>query len=271
MAIDIKSIAIIGCGWLGLPLAQMLIKEGYSVKGSTRSVDKKKMLSERGIDAFVLDIYDEANQDYMDLGDVDVAVINIPPGRRVQNVETSYPSGISRLLMTCSGIRDVYVIFVSSTGVYPNSNALATESSIQDPVKASGRALVRAEKQVQRLCTRHVILRMAGLVGPRREPGRWFTGKPDLPGGDTPVNMVHQLDCINIIKLMINQQPRVAIYNVVAPHHPTKRDFYDAQSQKIGVDPPVFREGILPHKIVDHRKLVLDYSYEYNYPDPLYF
>lgn len=29
------TVSILGCGWLGLPLAEQLLAEGYSVKGST--------------------------------------------------------------------------------------------------------------------------------------------------------------------------------------------------------------------------------------------
>ena len=37
-------IAIIGCGWLGLPLAKKLIKENFIVKGSTTSKEKISVL-----------------------------------------------------------------------------------------------------------------------------------------------------------------------------------------------------------------------------------
>ena len=39
-----ETITILGCGWLGLPLAQTLVKEGYSVKGSTTTEDKLEVL-----------------------------------------------------------------------------------------------------------------------------------------------------------------------------------------------------------------------------------
>ena len=35
-----NKIALIGCGWLGLPLAKSLLKKGYQVAGSTTSVEK---------------------------------------------------------------------------------------------------------------------------------------------------------------------------------------------------------------------------------------
>ena len=35
-------IGIIGCGWLGLPLAKLFLKNGFLVKGSTTSKEKIK-------------------------------------------------------------------------------------------------------------------------------------------------------------------------------------------------------------------------------------
>ena len=43
-----KQISILGCGWLGFPLAQALLKAGFSTKGSTTSIDKKEMLEKAG-------------------------------------------------------------------------------------------------------------------------------------------------------------------------------------------------------------------------------
>mgnify|MGYP003615968040 CR=1 FL=1 len=37
-------ISILGCGWLGFPLAQKLIETGYEVKGSTTSESKLEAL-----------------------------------------------------------------------------------------------------------------------------------------------------------------------------------------------------------------------------------
>src|SRR5574343_621841 len=39
-----EKIAILGCGWLGLPLAKSLLSKGYEVKGSTTSESKLVIL-----------------------------------------------------------------------------------------------------------------------------------------------------------------------------------------------------------------------------------
>lgn len=44
-----KPISILGCGWLGLPLAKSLLEKGFSVKGSTTSIKKIALLEKFGI------------------------------------------------------------------------------------------------------------------------------------------------------------------------------------------------------------------------------
>ncbi len=49
-------ISILGCGWLGVPLAESLIKKGFSIKGSTTSEEKIEILTKKGIEAFLISI-----------------------------------------------------------------------------------------------------------------------------------------------------------------------------------------------------------------------
>ena len=46
-----RKIAVLGCGWLGFPLAISLIKNGHIITGTTTSVSKIPTLSEKGINA----------------------------------------------------------------------------------------------------------------------------------------------------------------------------------------------------------------------------
>ena len=55
-----KKIAILGCGWLGLPLATSLLSKGYEVKGSTTSESKLDVLKNAGISPFQIQL--EAHQ-----------------------------------------------------------------------------------------------------------------------------------------------------------------------------------------------------------------
>lgn len=47
-------ISILGCGWLGLPLAEALISNDFSVKGSTTSSSKLGDLENLGVLPFLI-------------------------------------------------------------------------------------------------------------------------------------------------------------------------------------------------------------------------
>ena len=49
-----SNIGILGCGWLGLPLASTMVKNKYSVHGSTTSQDKIEALKEKGITPYLI-------------------------------------------------------------------------------------------------------------------------------------------------------------------------------------------------------------------------
>ena len=51
-----KNVSILGCGWLGKPMAVSLLREGFSVKGSTTSEIKIQELEALEIDAYLIDI-----------------------------------------------------------------------------------------------------------------------------------------------------------------------------------------------------------------------
>ena len=42
-------LGILGCGWLGFPLAKVLIKKDYDVKGTSTSIEKVKKLEILGV------------------------------------------------------------------------------------------------------------------------------------------------------------------------------------------------------------------------------
>ena len=72
-------ISIIGCGWLGLPLARELVRNGHIVNGSTTREEKIAVLQAAQILPFILDLrndkpFDEVN---LPLLQSDIIVINI--------------------------------------------------------------------------------------------------------------------------------------------------------------------------------------------------
>lgn len=257
-------IGLLGCGWLGFPLARAFVALGYKVHGSTTSNDKLQLLSKAGVEPFLIKLTEE--QIHGDISafmkDIDVLIVNVPPGLR--NPKSGSYVRKMELLADCvrkqSEIKAV--LFVSSTSVYGELSGEVTESSIPSPVTESGKQLLLAEQLFgtnPELQT--TILRFAGLIGPDRHPVLQLSGKRELKNGDHPVNLIHLDDCIEIIIQIVTEGLWDEIFNGVFPEHPTKREYYTLEAKKRGIKPPEYRKEnggnqgkivkskIFPHKI----------------------
>ena len=162
------------------------------------------------------------------------------------------------------------VIFISSTSVYGESGGLARETDIVFPEKASGKALVDAENQFR--LNRHfetTIIRFGGLIGADRNPARFLVRKKTAVDGNKPVNLIHQVDCIQIIMEIIRQNAWGETFNACCPEHPTRKDFYQKASEVSGISAPEFVDGEERFKIVDSSKLMRYLDYEFKYPSPV--
>ena len=243
-----KNVSILGCGWLGKPLAVSLIKKGFSVKGSTTTISKIDELSSLGIQPFLIDIGIE-NQ-IEDFLNSDILIIAIT-SKEVSDFE--------RLIVRIQKSQVKKVIFISTTSVYPSLNKVMTETS---------ETIDTPHKQIEDLLRKNInfkttIIRFAGLFGYDRQPANWFVNK-EIPQPNGFVNMIHQDDCIAIIQKIIEKDGFGEVFNACSNHHPTRREFYTAAKKNKGLESPVFKENeALKWKIISSEKVqkVLNYSF----------
>ncbi len=252
------SISVLGCGWLGFPLAKHLVSNGFAVKGSVRSKEKIESLEAISVTPFVLDIDGEIiEQSWDSFLDSDILIIAIPSKN-----QTGFISLIS--ILESSPIK--HVIFVSSTSVYSDNNAVVTE----DVAASESSVLFQIEylfSQSSAFTT--TVIRFSGLVGYQRNPGRFFqkSGR-SISNPDAPVNMIHQDDCVELITQIIKQEKWDEVFNACADSHPSKREFYTKATQRIGVKTPEFIESATQtFKIISNEKIKKSLDYEFIYPD----
>ena len=274
MKIDYR-ISVLGCGWLGLPLAKRLIERGHIVKGSTTSAKKIGVLHKNKIDPFLIEVQKKIKgtnlQHFFNSG---ILIINIPPGRKRRDVARSHPRQIAAIIEKALQHGTKRILYVSSTSVYGNVNRVVTESDDPRPETPSGTALVAAEEMLMRQEDLEVtIVRFGGLVGEDRPAGRFLAGKTDVKNGDAPVNMTHQVDCIEVISQIISQEKWGHIFNVCADEHPTRKAFYTAQAKKQGFEPPIFSksEALVAYKEVSNYKVKQALNYAFIKPNPMDF
>jgi nucleoside-diphosphate-sugar epimerase len=259
-----ETISILGCGWYGFSLATALIDKGFIVKGSTTSADKLQKLADANVKPYLVS-FSADNETYDPLFFVcDVLWIAIPPKIRTDNGE-DYLGKIKRIINAIKLNSAKQVVFISSTGVYGDSNAEINELSEPLPDSASGKALLQAETLLkQQTEFKTTIIRLAGLIGPGRDPGRFLTGKKTVPNGNAPVNLIHLTDCTGISCAILDKQAFGYTYNACSPSHPARNDFYTKAATRLGLEVPEFIAEQKNWKIVSsvNAEKILGYKYE---------
>jgi len=246
-----NDISVLGCGWYGLALATRLVEKGYSVKGSTTTPAKIKSLHESGILPFLVN-FDESAESYdPKFFDCSVLIISIPPKRNTAEQHTFY-SKIQRIAAAATTYRVPHIIFISSTSVYGDHDGEVTETTPTSPDTPSGKAIVSAEELlIKSESFTTAVVRFGGLIGPHRDPARFFAGKRDIPNGRAPVNLIHLSDCIGITLKIIELKAYGVIYNACSPEHPSRAIFYTQAAVRSGLEKPVFIDELQGYKTVN--------------------
>ncbi len=267
-----KTASILGCGWLGLPLAQALIKRGYAVKGSTTHEKKLSTLQAQQIKPYLIQFSPQINANHSpDFFNNEILIVNVPPGRRRENVEAYHTEQINSLLEVLKKATVQKLVFISSTSVYPDVNRVVTETEAGMPESDSGKALLKAEEML--LAAKNIkttVIRFCGLFGYDRNPGRFFAGKTLDESGKAPVNFIHQDDCIQIISTILEKDKWNTVYNACADCHPDKKIFYTKAAEKSGLPIPEYL-GNKPenYKEISSEKLKKELNYQFIFPDPM--
>ena len=259
-------ISILGCGWLGLPLAKSLLQNGFSIKGSTTSLEKISLLESEAITPFLVRLEEQqisaSVADF--LADSQILIINIPPKLRGGSTE-NFVAKITTLLPFIENSTVEKVLFVSSTSVYGEDNEFVTEASVLNPDTEGGRQLAIVENVLQKNSRfQTTILRFGGLISDERNPVRFLSGRENIENPDAPINLIHQDDCIGIIEKIIALNSWDETYNAVAPFHPTRQEYYTQKATELNLALPKFAalntivgKTILNNKVIE----VLDYSF----------
>lgn len=261
-----NQISILGCGWLGLPLAKSLLEKGFSVNGSTTSSDKISTQESNGIQAFQIELSEIEIKGEIDsfLKNSEILIIDIPPKLRGVSSE-NFVKKIQNLIPFIEKVKIEKVIFISSTSVYADDNALVTETTKPNPDTESGKQLLATEILLQsNVNFKTTVVRFGGLIGEDRHPIHFLAGRKNIENPEAPINLIHQKDCIGIIKAVIDQNCFGETFNAVAPFHPTRKEYYTQKAKELGLLLPEFVNSKIAFvKIIlsDKVEKVLDYHF----------
>ena len=237
-----KKIAILGCGWLGLPLAKSLIGKGFTVFGSTTTVDKLAILEKFNIKPFLITLSeDKITGDFDEfLQGNNILIIDIPPKLRGENNE-NFVRKIANCIPYIEKSSIEKIIFTSSTSVFDDDISVIADDSIPNSNSKAGKQLSAVEQLLQN--NNHfetTIIRFGGLVGADRHPAKMLAGRSGIENPDGFVNLIHQEDCIAIIEKVIEKNFWSESINAVSPFHPTRETYYIQKATFFGLSTPTF-------------------------------
>ncbi|WP_322551276.1 SDR family oxidoreductase [Flavobacterium psychraquaticum] len=269
-----NKISILGCGWLGLPLAKKLIENGYEVKGSTTSESKLELLKNAGISPYQIKFEENEITGNMEsfLENTDVLLVDVPPKLRGDFTE-NFVQKIKTLLPYIENSKVKKVLFVSSTSVYGDTFPIQEldEDTPLNPDSEGGRQLVEAEDLLRANANfKTTILRFGGLIGPERNPAKFLAGKENVANPNAPINFIHQEDCIGIICAMLRQVENDNwkwndTFNAVTPNHPNRENYYTEKALEMNLKVPTFvKDSNSIGKKISSKKLqgMLHYSFK---------
>lgn len=241
-----RSRMIIGCGYVGIPLAAAFHAAGDVVFPTTRSEDRARQFEEQGYRAKIADVTRPETLRSLPEADTVVFAVGYDAG-----------SGASREEVYAEGLKSVLdhlpestrrLIFVSTTGVYGDAEGQTVDEETPcDPARPGGKAFLEAEHYLRNhpiWSKRSVILRMAGIYGPKRIPrsADIQAGKPIPAPGGGALNLIHVADAVQAIRLAADAETFSPLYIVSDGSPVDRRDYYREVARLLHAPEPTFEE-----------------------------
>jgi len=270
----LPTVAVLGCGWLGLPLAKALVAQGYTVAGSTTTPSQLLTLRDAGIMPFLLSLAPtltatDADTLHAMLTGIDVLILNVPPRRSATSHD--YAALLRPVHEAAEACGISAVLFVSSTSIYPDEPRPMQEQDALATAEASS-SILRAEALFTSPNGSWIttVVRLGGLFGPGRLPGRFLAGKQNVAQPKAPVNLIHLADCVGLLTSIIDQHVWGHTFNACAAQHPTREEFYTLAAHQLGLSPPAFQTADKAGgKSIDSSLLRQSVDYRFQYDDLL--
>jgi nucleoside-diphosphate-sugar epimerase len=272
-------VLVVGCGYVGLPLAAKLAGLGHKVAGARRTAAAESELCAAGVEPVIADISRPEQLEALP-GPFDWVVNCVSSSHGgTEDYRRVYLQGTRHLLdrLATMGLRKF--VYTGSTSVYgQNDGSIVTEESPAKPVTETGQILLDAENLLREAFRDRgfpaVILRLAGIYGPGR--GYWWrrflAGDARLEGdGQRVLNMIHRDDVIGAVQAALACGAPGETYNAVDDEPATQLELFQWLATTTSKTMPQ-TEPANPgkrgasNKRVSNRKLKEQLGYRFKYP-----
>lgn len=242
-------IVIVGCGYVGRALGEVLHREGHHVIGTTTSPDRLDELRQSGITPCVLDIADR-DQLRQVLSDCDGVYLTLAPKKSGVDYRSIYLEAQESLLSVLPSTTIRRIIYTSSTRVYgQDDGSWVDEDSPTEPQDEKGQVLLEVEKRLLGAASDSVrgdsvgsdpcsvsILRLSGIVGPRRDPAdriRKLAGTCRHDGNQF-INLIHRDDIVAVLHKIL-EISHTGVLNLSDGKPIQRRELYDRVLKEAGL------------------------------------
>jgi len=281
----ITSVGIIGCGWLGSALAHQLKEKAVKVLATRSTSENVEQLLSQGIDASVLLLPNEQSElNAHPIFNSQCIVIAITP--QFKQGRADYGDKVEQLVIAAKASPCVeQVILLSSTAVYNGLSGDIAETAILDLTADKVSILSQAEQAVlsfndddndndnDNVNKVAYVLRLAGLVGPNRHPGKFLLNGRMLKSPEAKVNLIHQQDVIGLIESLLSESITSGIFNGVSATHASKKEYYQTAASALAIAPPSFvpeeSSSTQIKRIVNGDKVAAELGYQFVYANLL--
>ncbi len=221
-----SKVLIIGCGYVGLPLALRLLQQNHLVTGWVHSEATAAALKVHPFQRIIVGSVASENI-WISLSEKFDTVIHCASSGRggAEAYEEVFLQGILKINAHQATARR---LFVSSTSVYgQTSGEIVTEQSPAEPSTETGRMLRQAEASA--LDSGAIVIRSAGIYGPNRAMlwEKFRRGEAVIEGdGLRWINQIHRDDLVAALLHLIDHGVPSEIYNASDDSPVTQLDFY---------------------------------------------
>ena len=275
-------VLIVGCGYIGLPLGEELVKQGHEIFGLRRSPGAEAELRSAGIKPLLGDLTKPEQLAQLPASYDWVVNCVSASGGGVEEYRAVYLDGTRNLVAWLDAAPPKKFVYTSSTSVYgQNDGSLVKESSPTEPAVETGKILVETERVLLDAARERkfpaVILRLAGIYGPDR--GYWLKqylkGEAQIEGsGARILNMIHRDDVAGAIIAALKSGRPGEVYNTVDDEPVSQLTFFQWLSGPLGKELPpsapedaeAVRKRGVTNKKVSNRRLRMELGCQLKYP-----
>jgi len=263
-------IMVMGCGDVGMGLAERLVASGHEVTGVRRT----QQTQPSAINFIKADVTKAEQVEALDLNVDCIVYILSPKGRDIAAYKAVFEIGVDHLLNTLARQQAAMpIMFISSTRAYAQQQGeWVNEHSATEPADERGQILLEAEGKFLAFNKHTTVIRFSGIYGRSNyfinqlKKGAEIQKEPPYY-----TNRIHREDCIGVLEFLITKQlhgEHLERIYVASDHDPAEKwDVASYIRKKLGLascSGQVLDKTAIRNKRIDSRQLT-EAGYQFKY------